>query len=61
LRWDYQNEILSVPKSSNPERLKRNIHSLDFTLSEEEIRSIDNINEDLRVRYDPDNCDFDKL
>jgi diketogulonate reductase-like aldo/keto reductase len=61
LRWDFQNGIPSVPKSSNPERLKQNIHSLDFALSEEEVELVDNLNEDIRVRYDPDNCDFDKL
>jgi methylglyoxal/glyoxal reductase len=61
LRWDFQNGIISVPKSARPVRLKENINIFDFALSDEEMQSIDFLNADLRVRHDPDNCDFDKL
>jgi diketogulonate reductase-like aldo/keto reductase len=61
LRWDYQNGIVSVPRSSSAARLRENISIGDFTLSEEEMQMIDLLNADVRVRYDPDNCDFSKL
>ncbi|MGA1871250.1 MAG: aldo/keto reductase [bacterium] len=61
LRWNYQNGHLSVPKSSNLLRLKENISIFNFTLSNNEMFSIDQLNCNFRVRYDPDNCDFNKL
>ena len=61
LRWDYQNDIITIPKTQNYSRLKSNIDIFNFTLDDKEIKSIDNINEDFRVRNDPDNCDFSKL
>ena len=61
LRWDYQQGIVSVPKSQNPIRLKENISIFDFVLSDNEIESIDRVNIDFRVRHNPDSCDFTKL
>jgi diketogulonate reductase-like aldo/keto reductase len=61
LRWDLQNGTASVPRSSNPARLRENISIDDFTLSDEEMNAIGLLNADLRVRYNPDNCDFSKL
>jgi len=61
LRWDFQHGIVSIPKSSHPARLKENIGIFDFNLSDEEMKLIDLLNIDFRVRYDPDNCDFSKL
>ena len=61
LRWNYQNGIASIPKTGNKKRLIENISIDDFQLSEDEMIQIDGINEDFRVRFDPDNCDFDKL
>jgi methylglyoxal/glyoxal reductase len=61
LRWDYQHGIASVPKSGNSGRLKENISIFDFTLSENEMADIDQLNIDFRVRHDPDTCDFTKL
>jgi len=61
LRWDLQKGIVSVPRSSNPARLRENISIEDFALSDEEMNRIDLVNADFRVRCDPDNCDFSKL
>ena len=61
LRWDYQNKIVSIPKSSNPVRLKQNISIFDFNLSEDEMDMINQLNINFRVRHNPDNCDFSKL
>lgn len=61
LRWDFQHGIPSVPKSSSPARLKSNISIFDFTLSDNDMEAIDSLGINLRVRHDPDNCDFSKL
>lgn len=61
LRWDYQRGIIPIPKSANSERLKQNIDIFDFNLSQKEMEIINSLNQNYRVRYDPDNCDFTKL
>jgi len=61
LRWDYQRQIISIPKSSNPVRLKQNISIFDFSLLEDEINLINKVNINFRIRHNPDNCDFSKL
>jgi len=61
LRWNLQNGIITIPKTQNYNRLKDNIDIFNFTLTEEEVIAIDSINEDHRVRYNPDDCDFTKL
>lgn len=61
LRWDVQNGIPTVPKTSSWSRLKENIDIFDFELTHDEMNTIDSLNVNCRVRYDPDNCDFTKL
>lgn len=61
LRWDLQHGIPAVPKSSRRKGLKENISLFDFCLTEMEMEQMDGINENLRCRFDPDNCDFSKL
>jgi diketogulonate reductase-like aldo/keto reductase len=61
LRWNFQNGIIVIPKTSNKERLKHNIDIFDFNISTEDMKTIDGINKNFRVRYDPDNCDFNRL
>lgn len=40
LRWHYQEGIISLPKSTNDERIKGNIDIFDFKLSDEEMINI---------------------
>lgn len=61
LRWDIQNGVVPIPKSSTLERLTENISVFDFALSCEEMAAINSINIDYRTRFDPDNCDYSKL
>ncbi len=61
LRWDYQCGIISIPKSQNYSRLKENISILDFELCQEDIEQVNAVNENYRVQYDPDHCDFSSL
>lgn len=58
LRWDIQQGIIPIPRSSNPQRQADNINIFDFKISEEDMKAIDSININSRLRYDPDNVDF---
>lgn len=40
LRWHYQEGIISLPKSTNDERIKGNIDIFDFKLTDEEMKNI---------------------
>lgn len=40
LRWIYQEGVISLPKSTNPERMKGNIDIFDFELSDEEMKAM---------------------
>lgn len=61
LRWDIQNEIITIPKSGNKIRIMENFNIFDFTLSSEEIKMINDLNEDFRVRFNPDTVDYNKV
>lgn len=61
LRWHIQNDIIPIPRSTNKIRLKENLNVFDFQLTDEEMASIDAININSRLRFDPDNCDFTQL
>lgn len=54
LRWDVQNEVVTIPKSVKPHRIKENADIFDFELTAEDMQKIDALNEDLRVGSDPD-------
>lgn len=40
LRWHYQEGIISLPKSTNDERIKGNVDIFDFELTDEEMKNI---------------------
>ena len=46
LRWDYQNGVIVIPGSSNPEHIKENISIFDFELTEDEMKQIEELNRD---------------
>ncbi|GKU79939.1 aldo/keto reductase [Paenibacillus sp. L3-i20] len=58
LRWDLQNEVVTIPKTINPERLKENGAIFDFELTAEEVARISSLNRNERFGPDPDNFDF---
>ncbi|WP_153463903.1 aldo/keto reductase [Sediminibacillus terrae] len=58
LRWDLQQKIVIIPKSTKAHRIKENANLFDFELTKEDIEQIDNLNEDHRVGPDPDTFDF---
>ncbi|MDR0136158.1 aldo/keto reductase [Metabacillus idriensis] len=58
LRWDLQNEVVTIPKSVKEHRIYDNASIFDFELSPKEMEQIDGLNRDERVGPDPDNFDF---
>lgn len=58
LRWDLQNGIVTIPKSTKEHRIVENSTVFDFELAEEEMNQIDGLNQNHRVGPDPDNFDF---
>jgi methylglyoxal/glyoxal reductase len=58
LRWDLQNEVVTIPKTSKKERLKENANIFDFTLTDQDMSTIQSLNENLRTGQDPDNFNY---
>ena len=58
IRWDLQHEVVTIPKSITPHRIIENTQVFDFQISEEDMASIDALNQDKRVGPDPDHIDF---
>ncbi len=55
LRWAVQQNISSIPKSSNRNRLNENFNIFDFQLSNEDIAQLNQFDEKLRIVGDPMN------
>lgn len=45
-----QNEIIVIPKSSNPTRIQQNISIFDFELSEEDMRKLNDLDQGEKGR-----------
>jgi methylglyoxal/glyoxal reductase len=58
LRWDLQNGVVTIPKSTKAHRIAENATVFDFQLKEGEMKRIHDLNENHRVGPDPDNFDF---
>ena len=53
LRWHLQSGVAFIPKSVHEARIKQNINIYDFTLSDEEMTAINNLNNFTRVGKEP--------
>ena len=58
LRWNIELDIVAIPKSITPDRIKENIDIFDFSLTTEDIAAIDALNINKRGGPDPDNFKF---
>jgi 2,5-diketo-D-gluconate reductase A len=55
LRWHYQNGVVAIPKSADPERIRSNIDIFDFELGADDMAAIGALdNADGRIGADPD-------
>lgn len=58
LRWDLQKGVITIPKSSNQERIIANADIFDFELTSGDMANLDSLNRGKRFGPDPDNFDF---
>ncbi|SHI50883.1 Aldo/keto reductase [Mesonia phycicola] len=54
IRWDLQKGVLTIPKSVHKQRIIENASVFDFTLTDEEISTIDLLDNDERTGAHPD-------
>ncbi|WP_228850535.1 aldo/keto reductase [Aegicerativicinus sediminis] len=55
LRWNLQKDILVIPKSTNKNRIIENSLIFDFEISEQDMVSIDHLNQNFRTGAHPNN------
>ncbi|RSL29331.1 aldo/keto reductase [Salibacterium salarium] len=60
IRWSLENNVITIPKSVTPERIKSNAQVFDFSLDVEDLQAIDGMNENQRYGYHPDDFPYDK-
>jgi len=53
LRWAIEHDLVVTPKTVNKERIFENANIFNFCLQEENMRILDNMNEDFRACWDP--------
>ncbi len=53
IRWALQHDLVVIPKSANPDRIRENSQVFDFTISSEHMKQLDSLNEDMRTSWDP--------
>ncbi|RXG12385.1 diketogulonate reductase-like aldo/keto reductase [Leeuwenhoekiella aestuarii] len=58
LRWDLQNGVVTIPKSTSKDHIISNAEIFDFELSEEDMQTINALDKHERIGPDPDNFDF---
>ncbi len=59
LRWHYQHDIISIPKSVTPSRIEENARIFDFELSDDQMGQLDQLNKNQRFGQNPDSFKFD--
>lgn len=58
LRWDLQNEVVTIPKSIKEHRIIENGDIFDFELTADEMEKITGLNKNDRIGSNPDNFSF---
>ncbi len=54
IRWSLQLGNVVIPRSSKPERIKSNLDVFDFELTDEEMASLNGLDDGTRFRPDPE-------
>jgi diketogulonate reductase-like aldo/keto reductase len=54
IRWSIQLGNVVIPRSANPERIKSNLEVFDFELTDDEMATLNGLDEGTRFRPNPD-------
>ncbi len=58
LKWDLENDVITIPKSMTPSRIRENLELFDFELTQDEIDKISSLNEGFHFGPNPDEYNF---
>ncbi|MFQ5834093.1 MAG: aldo/keto reductase [Candidatus Thorarchaeota archaeon] len=53
IRWSLQHNLVVIPKSSNLARIRENAEVFDFSISKEDMESLNGLHENFRSSWDP--------
>jgi diketogulonate reductase-like aldo/keto reductase len=53
VRWGLEHELVTIPKSVRPERIRENAQVFDFALDAEDLAALDGLDEGYRTSWDP--------
>jgi diketogulonate reductase-like aldo/keto reductase len=53
VRWCIEREVVVIPKSTRPERIRENAEVFDFRLDAEDLAALDDLDEGFRTSWDP--------
>jgi diketogulonate reductase-like aldo/keto reductase len=56
IRWAIQHQLVVIPKSANASRIRENADVFDFEITDQDMRTLDGFNENLRTCWDPSNA-----
>lgn len=51
IRWNLQHDLVVIPKSSHEDRILENSNVYDFQISQEDMDTLNNVNENLRTVF----------
>lgn len=53
IKWNYQHQVVTIPKSVTPHRIDENLNILDFELNDDQMKKLDDLNQNKRIGPDP--------
>jgi len=53
IRWVLEHNVVAIPKSSNPARIRENAEIFDFKFDQEDMDRLNSLNQNYRVSWNP--------
>lgn len=55
IRWVIQHDAVVVPKATNPKHIRENVQVFEFSITDEDMNTLNGLNKNLHLTYDPAN------